>query len=165
MKRKFSKAMGKRVGQLTNRIFNDSVKEVMGFDGSESEQDLLDTIADLRWVTMKLSIDDPYSTVDQQMLDLKDKKQQVDDLYLKRLCGLSSSQLQEIVICHENGHIKRMQKTIEAILFELASREMLGDTSKSDSRYTNEVVDELAETNKRRSKKTTGKRNKTSEDR
>lgn len=157
MKRKFSKAMGKRVSQLTNTIFNDCVKEVMKFDGSETEQDLIDTIADLRYAEAALFVDEDLTSM------IKDKKK-VDELYLSRLCGLSSSQLQEIVICHEVGHIKRMQKTIQAILSELASREILGDASKSDSRYTYEVVDEPAKARKRRSKKTTGKRDKTHKD-
>lgn len=155
MKRKFSKAMGRRVGSLTNEVYHDSVKEIMGFDGSETEQDLLDVVADLRWAEQKAMFD---STVDEDVLDLRNKQVQVSELYLRKLCGLSSSQLQEIVLTHEIGHIKRLPKTIEAILSELASREILGDTSKSDSRYTYEVVDEPAKASKRRSKKTTGKR-------
>lgn len=150
MKRKFSRAMGQRVGELTERIFNDAIRDVMQLD---SNFPLDDIVYELRYAKLKLF----FGSVEPETAKLLEQKKEIDDLYLQKLCGLSSEQLQEIVLTHEAGVIVRAPKTIESILSELASREIFGDSTESDSRYTYEVVDEPAETSQFSSEETKDK--------
>lgn len=138
MTKKFSKAMLERVSALTKLLFSDSVKEVMGIQ-DESNDDDLQMIMDM--LRHAKDYEGVYS--DEEIADMLKKKVQVDDLYLQKMLSLSTTQLEEIMVVHDNGNIKRMAKTVEAILSELASRTILNDTSESDTKYNNGDVDEL----------------------
>lgn len=157
MKRKYSKAMRIRVGTLTQQLFEDAVREIVGPEEVENEQDLADTIMDLRWAGRH----DPFQTVDEQVVDLYEQKKKVDELYLKKITSLSESQLQEIMICHNEGEIKRAPLTIQAILSELAARSIFDDSSQSESKNNDGGVYESKQQGKRHSKKTNKKGSKT----
>lgn len=151
MKRKYSKAMRQRVGELTQRLFEDAVKEIVGIEEVETEQDLNDTIMDLRWAGRAAEAN---MTMDEDVVRLYEQKKQIDDLYLKKLVSLSDSELQEIMICHNEGEIKRAGRTIEAILSEMASRTIFGHSAESESKNNHGGVDDNTKTSKHPSKKT-----------
>lgn len=154
MKRKFSKAMYVRVADLTNSIFNDSVKEIMKFEGDETDQDLVDTILDLKYAQRS-------EVLDEDLLELRENKKRIDDLYLKKLLSLSESQLQEIMICHNEDKIRRATKTVEAILSELAARSIFGDSTESESKYNDGGVYDTVKKSRKHRKQTKSTRRRT----
>lgn len=137
MARKFSKAMYKRVATLTNKIFIDSVKEVFHLDDSTSQHELNRTLYNIRYVTTSISMD-IYPP--EEVNEILKAKERVDELYLNKMLSLSNLQLEEILVVHDKGEIKRMQKTIEAIISELTRRSVFSDTNESDNKYNNGEV-------------------------
>lgn len=125
MKKKFSKAMSQRVSELTNSIFTNAIKEICSPDEELSDDASESLAATLRAAKF---VNDAFYQIEK----IRFQKIQVDELYLKKLLKLTTSQLNEIMICHENEAPIRMQRTIEAILTEISSREILDDSSESD---------------------------------
>ena len=118
--------MGKRIGKLTNKCFEEAVKEVTGLDDDTSSDDVKTMIDFIR--STKL-FGDLYD--EEELLNFAHTKENVDDLYLQKILRLTSRQLEDIITVHEADYITRMPKTIEAILSELTRRSILGDSSKS----------------------------------
>jgi hypothetical protein len=131
MKRKYSKAMGRRVSLLTQTLFEDSVRKVFKLRSNGSVMDYMDTIHDLRSLPLlkDMFAGDAYA-------DLRKQKEEVDSLYLSKMLKLEDAQLQEILICHECDHIKRAARTLQAITNELSERSIFNKRVRSSSRYS-----------------------------
>lgn len=159
MKRKSSKALLKRVSKVTNLIFQDTIREVLQLN-NESEDELYSAIDLIRHAKDYVGF-----FPKEEISEMLRAKEQIDELYLKRLLGLTTRQLEEIMIAHNEGQIPRMAKTVEAIISELARRSFFGDATESDDRYNNGDVDghKVKSTDNR--KKLTAKRRKTIENR
>lgn len=52
-------------------------------------------------------------------------KLETDNKYIQKLRVLSSKQIEDILWVHEKGHVVRAQRTVEALLAELAQRSLL----------------------------------------
>lgn len=158
MKRKFSNAMHNRVQKITNRIFEESICEVFDLDISDKE-DIQDAAFLVRtsYVFQTHTTSLSASEVD----EVVSKRIRVDEKYLSKMMQLTDVQLSEIMIVHEHGSIKRMRKTVEAILSEMTRRALLLDYSQSDLKSNDEDVDGLKGKGRRNSKKTPSKRRKT----
>lgn len=61
----------------------------------------------------------------------------VSDLYQQKICSLPSDVIETIIHLNTIKVVNRMPKTIEALLSELARRELLQDSSESDPKITN----------------------------
>lgn len=162
MAKKCSKALRKRTSDLTNKIFEDCVREVLGLQ-DESSEALKEAMDIVRFGTFLLFRQDHDDIVVKDMVSNRSK---VDDLYQVKIAQLPTKQLNEILKSHElQGGIKRTKRTIETIISELARRTILGDTYQSDSMNDNGDIDDSRKQSKSRSKKTTTKRRKASKNR
>jgi hypothetical protein len=157
--RKYSKAMFNRVRKLTQDIFQDSICEVLGL----SKDDHSEIDAAMGFIRTKYM---PIDMYDEDEIELmRETKESVDILYLKKVIALPTVKLEEIMTVHEHGEIKRAPRTVEAILSELVRRSVFGDTNESDKNNKNGDVDEPKRQSKLNSKKAIGKRGKTPENR
>ena len=89
-----------------------------------------------------------------------DQGQLVSKLYLEAILSLSNEQLNEILIVHNSGHLKRADNTIRAIESELTDRGIFNKRVKSDPRYSYEAMDEFTKARKQLNKEAWNKRRK-----
>jgi hypothetical protein len=64
--------------------------------------------------------------------EFAEKKKALDDLYLKYLCELDTILIEDILVGHVNGDIKRAPRTLDMLQKELLERAMNETTGKSN---------------------------------
>lgn len=64
--------------------------------------------------------------------EFTEKKQALDDLYCKYLCELDTITLEDVLVGHVNGDVKRKARTLDMIQKELLERAMNETTGKSN---------------------------------
>lgn len=159
MKKKCSAALKKRSVQITNQIFEQCVRDVLGMH-KESIEDLESAIDLIRYATLRGffgQIDD------EEVKEMAEAKAKVDDLYQEKIKQLSTKHLNDLLKSHElEGGIRRTGRTLETILSELARRSLLEDSSESDLNTNNGAVDGLKSKSNTGIKKAFKKRRKAS---
>lgn len=159
MKKKCSAALKKRSGDITSKIFEQCVRDVLGMK-NESIDDLRMAIDLVRSATLRSFFG---AIEDEEVKEMVEAKTKVDDLYQERIRELSTKDLNDLLKSHElEGGIKRTGRTLETILSELARRSLFDDSSESDLNTNNGVVDEPRKKSKTSSKKAIRKRSKAS---
>jgi hypothetical protein len=159
MKKKCSAALKKRSGDITTKIFEQCVRDVLGMH-KDSIEDLYIAIDLVRSSTLRGFFG---AIEDEEVKEMAEAKIKVDDLYQERIRELSTKDLNDLLKSHElEGGIRRTGRTLETILNELARRSLFDDSSESDLNTNNGVVDGLKSKSGTSSKKTTKKRSKTS---
>ena len=161
MQRKYvTKKLVKRISSLTNQIFKQSIVEVMDIKDA-TEEELQDFMSKVRRASLSYA---SWSDDDGDVADIIAKKEKIDELYLNKMIALPTKDLTDILFLHEFNKPKRAQRTLEAIISEIARRSLLDDSSQSDTIYTNGDVD-VKRKSKANSKKTNSKKCKTSKNR
>lgn len=127
MPKRYTKALHERVKKTTSDIFEKSVRTVLGLQ-NESISELQEAMHTLRAAKSYAGL---YP--EEEIKDMEMAKVEVDEMYLQLIMELSTKSLEEILFIHDTGHIKRMPRTLEAIISEIARRSLLGDTCVSDT--------------------------------
>ena len=156
MKKGCSPALKKRALAITNKLFEDCVREVMGLH-TEDPDELRMTMDFVRTAKhAQNDLDYGYEEI-QEMIRAATA---VSDLYQEKIKALSTKDLYDILNSHERGGTKRAARTMDTILSELARRAIMDDSSESDLINNNGDVDGLTKQSKHCSKKASGTRNK-----
>lgn len=118
-----------KIAKLTNHVYDQAVLQVKDWPQSKlHDNEFIDLVRSLRFA-------DRYGIADaESFAELQKLKVEIDDLYLSKMLSLNTQHLNEILIVHDTGRIKRTSRTIEAITSELARRELLDDSSESESK-------------------------------
>lgn len=123
MKQSYSNRYVKRIGRVTNRCFKQAVIDVLKLKKIDNET-LAEMIHEVRMAK---------NFGQQRDTDITpEHTAKIDDRYLELILQLSSKDLNHIINCHKTAQIRRADRTIETIMNELASRELLNDYSQSD---------------------------------
>ncbi len=161
MQRKYvTKKLVSRISSLTNRLFKESIIEVMNVKDATDEQitDFMSTIRRIAWASKDIV------EFGEEFEETLKKKELIDDLYLSKMMMLNTKDLNDILFLHEHSKPKRAMRTLEAIHSELARRSILDDSSQSDAIYQNGEVD-VKRKSKPTGKTTLKKRNKANKNR
>lgn len=128
-----TKALVKRIYELTNNIFKQSVIEVLDIKGITNKQ-MVEFMLNVRRVSYSyvMNYSDEYQ---EEVKDLMEKKEKIDELYLNKMLMLSSKDLSDILFLHGFGKPKRAERTLEMIKSELMRRALFNDSSQSDTIY------------------------------
>ena len=155
--------MVKRVVDATNHIFRQCVCEVFSLPFDLEEEVMQEWFHRIRtaYLFQSAGLGVNSLVVDIDMDELIKGKHKVDDLYQVRIAQLPTNVLNEILIVHDSNRIRRQPNTIENIITELATREVLG-FNKSDPKPDNGDADGSLKKSKRNSKKVASKRRKSS---
>lgn len=157
MQRKYvTNKLVKRINSLTSDIFKQSVIEIMNIKDATEEQ-LQDFMSKVRRAGLIYA---SWSDEDGDLVDVLDKKEKIDELYLNKMIALPSKDLADILFLHEHSKPRRAERTLEAITSELARRSLLDDSSQSDAIYNDGDMD-VKRKSKTASKKTNSKKRKT----
>lgn len=112
-----------RIGRVTSRLFKRAVIDVLKLKRTDN-QTLAEMINEVRMAKNYGQQRDTEITPEHAKL--------IDEKYLELILKLPSKDLNHIINCHKSAQIRRADRTIETIMSELASRELLNDSSESD---------------------------------
>ena len=156
VRKNVTKKLKAKVYEATNNAYHEAVSEIMNIDLKNTDE-IKDAELNMRSAHLRQA----FGTIDNEELDsILKQKEEVDELYLKKILLLSSSMLEDILFLHRMNSIKRANKTVEYINSELVRRALLGDHSRSDEIDNNGDTRDRA-ANRTSSKKATTKKNKT----
>jgi hypothetical protein len=160
MQRKYvTKKLVGKMSLLTNRLFKESVIEIMNSPDA-TEEEITEFLGSIRRLsTMRML----YPEMDEEFQETFKKKELIDELYLNKLIQLSTEDLNNILFLHEHQKPVRAQRTLEIINCELTRRCLLNDSSQSDAIYINGDV-HVRQDSKTTSKKASSKKRKTNKD-
>lgn len=129
MPKKCSAIKKQKIKLLTNKFFEDSVREVMGLKETTEPEELY-------MATDLLRNANDYKNIypDDEIADMIAQKARVDELYLSKILASTTKTLQDIIHVHEDGYIRRTTKVFEAITAELTRRALFGDQYQSDTK-------------------------------
>lgn len=151
-------ALAKATLEITNTLYIESAAEVLSI--KINDPDLLLKIQDIKYhagsVELQSSHPEQYAKMSKQVED-------ISSLYLEKMCKLPTKALSDILFLHEYKRPQRASRTLEMIISELTRRELMDDSSQSDTNHQNGELDVERES-KASSKKTSSKRYKTSVD-
>jgi hypothetical protein len=127
------KKLIEKVKNATTVVYNQSVDSYMKekeIDSSLKEELVGSMRSSSLWI-LKMALFagtsvEPTFTEEELILH----KEAVDNLYLEGLVRLPSSLIEDTIYCHNKKKFQRAQRTIEALVNELARRSLLDDHSR-----------------------------------
>ena len=128
MKRSSTLKMQQRISLLTKNAYENAVREVNCLPEGDAFQEELYIAMDM------MRHPDDFDSDEEVYQNVLAAKNEVDRIYLETLLKTSTRTLEDIIIVHESGHIKRTPKVLEAIKSELARRALFGDVYQSDTK-------------------------------
>jgi hypothetical protein len=121
--------MKEKIRDLTRDAYRDAVCDVWGIDRSDSDnyREVCIMMQDVEEDGAKdLCAEERYN-------EIMGKKAQSSAKYLENLLISNTKTLEDIIIVHENGFIRRTDKVLEAVKSELTRRALFGDQYQSDT--------------------------------
>lgn len=121
----------KRLVELTNQIFLEAVQESVDIRDRHIE-----SYNDAQYFMIEVRDNITYAEIYGKEGELEiwqAVKKSIDDKYLAKVLKLDTFYLQDMIQIHELGIIVRTNRTLQAVLTELAERELLQDLDQSDT--------------------------------
>ena len=149
MRKNCGKQLIKKSIAITSACFEAAVDKIL----ADKNVDLTihpkaEIVSYMRMPGIFRSMMDPYIIVP----DIDKIKEEVDSLYLEKLCALPTKDIEDIIWIHLQKKLNRATRTIEALTSEIVRRALMNDSSQSESKLNGKKVNKKSLRRKHESK-------------